>query len=201
MKWVWGTLLVAVIMLGFTAPSVAADDCGVCTTIVSLAETLLKENSTVTEIESVLDKICSAMPADAAANCHNYVQEYLPVILEMVENDYTAQQICQKLNLCPAADGGAIECLICEELAKLALNLLQQNQTETKIIAELNKLCGKLHLGSKCTDIVDQYAPLLIQLLEQYENPDKACEQLHLCGNNSTAPVRATAAVEEWLTF
>ena len=199
MKWVLVTLLITALFLGFMAPSVSADDCSVCTTVVSLADSLLKENSTVADIETVLDKICSAMPADAAAACHNYVQQFLPIIIEMLENDYTPEQICQKLNLCPA-DGGAVECFICEELAKLALNLLKQNQTESKIITELDKLCGKLHLGTKCTDIVNQYAPLLIELLEQYEDPTKACNQLHLCGNNSTAPVRPTV-VEEWIAF
>jgi len=64
---------------------------------------------------------------------------------------------------------------------------LAANKTEGQIIANLNKLCGKLgSIKAECTAVVDQYAPEIINLLMAKENPQTVCSQIGLCKNGTS---------------
>lgn len=93
--------------------------------------------------------------------------------------------------VCAVAVNSTAECAICEFLVKEIEAQLAKNKTETEIIADLDKVCS--HLGAikaECTAVVNQYAPQLIQLLLNKEDPQTVCHQVGLCKN-------ATKIVEE----
>ncbi|XP_072280080.1 prosaposin [Pyxicephalus adspersus] len=76
-------------------------------------------------------------------------------------------------------------CQICKDVIIIVGNFVKDNSTQTEILQILNKGCDLLHdpsLTSECKELVSQYYPLVIALIEQeLEDPAVACSALGLC--------------------
>lgn len=73
------------------------------------------------------------------------------------------------------------------DICKVAMNeldsILAKNATTAQIEAALNQLCDRLPGGLKdqCTSFINQYAPAILELLQQELNPTVVCDKLGLC--------------------
>ena len=72
--------------------------CDLCHLGVSYIENYLQNNHTETELENVLDNLCYKTPDSNL--CIALVNNYLPQIIELVEQKETPQEICSQLSLC-----------------------------------------------------------------------------------------------------
>jgi hypothetical protein len=72
--------------------------CDLCHLGISYIENYLQNNHTETELEDILDNLCYKTPDSNL--CIALVNNYLPQIIELVEEKETPQEICSRLNIC-----------------------------------------------------------------------------------------------------
>ena len=72
--------------------------CDLCHLGISYVENYLQNNHTETELENVLDNLCYKTPDSNL--CIALVNNYLPQIIELVEQKETPAEICSQLSLC-----------------------------------------------------------------------------------------------------
>ena len=77
-----------------------------------------------------------------------------------------------------------LKCDTCKLSINLVENYLQNNHTVTELEQILDNLCSKTPISNECTQLVNEYLPSIINLIEQKETPDEICNQIHIC--NST---------------
>ncbi len=82
----------------------------------------------------------------------------------------------------------SIKCDTCELSITAVENYLQNNHTVTELEQVLDNLCDKTPFSKDCSELVNEYLPSIINLLEQKESPSEICTQIHLC--NSTKKVK-----------
>lgn len=76
------------------------DMCGVCETVIQYVETLCEDNSTVEEIEKVLEKVCNFLPSSLQQECDQIIETYGKTIIDMIISQSTPEEICTAIGLC-----------------------------------------------------------------------------------------------------
>jgi len=72
--------------------------CDLCHLGISYIENYIQNNHTETDLENVLDNLCYKTPDSNL--CIALVNNYLPQIIELIEQKETPQEICSQLNIC-----------------------------------------------------------------------------------------------------
>jgi saposin len=75
--------------------------CEVCIQAMGVVESYLKKNSTEQEIENAIKQACSYLPSETAAQCNALVEEFLPILINLIVSEFTPNQICQAIYMCP----------------------------------------------------------------------------------------------------
>lgn len=155
-------------------------ECSLCSLAVSITEQYLDSNKTEQYIESELDSFCSHFTFNN--KCQELVSEYIPYVIELLEQKETPEQICSQIGLCssiieiyPISNDS-----ICVYVVSLAEALLETGMIETSIEKELDKACLILpeSLTTECDSIIDNYFPELIKLLEEKYPPSVICSYI-----------------------
>eukprot|EP00057_Strongylocentrotus_purpuratus_P021219 XP_011675693.1 PREDICTED: proactivator polypeptide [Strongylocentrotus purpuratus] len=177
-------------------PLEAGTECLVCEFMVSKLEDEIKENSTESEIRSVLDKVCYELPPTVRGDCDTLVAEYTERIVEYLLSQFEPKALCTALGLCDAATiakkialakkmevGDQESCILCEYIMSEIDKLLTENSTEAEIQEVLDKVCAELpsHLTAECKEFVDQYEPALLSFLTQELDPKTFCTTIGEC--------------------
>jgi len=83
-----------------------AETCLICETLVQYVEALLKENSTVTDVENIVKKICNFLPDTMKTECDTIIDEYGSLIVQYILAKYDPKEVCTMIKLC---DGAGVE--------------------------------------------------------------------------------------------
>ncbi|KYQ89751.1 saposin B domain-containing protein [Tieghemostelium lacteum] len=187
-----------------------AVECSLCEFLVSTIEKYLSGNATETQIIQFLDNDCKIF-GGLANTCQSLVNQWAPTIIAKLLNNEPPATVCQQIKLCTsssfankskkdkesqvlcllkqlAKEEDAISCTVCEFIFKEVETFVEQNQTESEIIAAVAQECNILVVPTFvqiCQSIVDQYAPQIIQYVLNQETPQSACTLLGLCGGSS----------------
>ncbi|XP_077529784.1 prosaposin [Haemaphysalis longicornis] len=168
-----------------TSPVKTADSeqCEYCETVVQYVYDALKDEKTEEMIKKALDEACFLFPEQARQECVNMVNTYFEIIVSLILQDFTPQQICQTLGLCPSTPEGQLECTFCEYALHFIQNELVANATETEVEAILEKLCSKLpkNLADECAAFVEEYGPAVMVLIAQEIDPSIVCVAIKAC--------------------
>lgn len=134
-------------------------------------------------IKGLLDEACYLFHGEARQECVNMVNTYFEIIASLILQEFTPQQICQTLGLCPSTPEGQLECTFCEYALHFIQNELVANTTEAQVEAILDKLCSKLpkELADECTAFVEEYGPAVMVLLAQEIDPSVVCVAIKAC--------------------
>ncbi len=129
-----------------------------------------------------IDNVCTHFSTDddVRQQCEVLVHLYKP-------------NICPQLPLCfdetPSEQPNAnpVECSLCKYVVTYVDTIIQNNRTEAAIEAALEKVCTILPhaLNSSCVQFVENYGPILVQLLEKYTTPDQVCVAIKACANKT----------------
>lgn len=182
--------------------------CDDCEKVIQTVKEILEKNGTQTEIEQMLkDRVCSKLGPMKAA-CIIMVDQYVPEILVLLDNDINPKQLCQLLGFCEASKTAkfqshpvlqlmllqkskkkvmnSIECQVCESLINEARELIRQKKTEDEIIEFLKtRVCSLLPAEQdQCKAAVTQYGPIIFQLLVSELDPQTVCQALGACGKS-----------------
>jgi len=84
------------------AQTITDTKCSLCDFLVGEVEILLASGVVEQKIEVVLDDLCSHLLDPMGGICMNVVSTYLPAIIEFVEENLPASEICSKIGLCPS---------------------------------------------------------------------------------------------------
>ncbi|PIK44812.1 hypothetical protein BSL78_18317 [Apostichopus japonicus] len=143
--------------------------CVLCQYVMKEVESLLAKESTISDIEAALDKVCSLMPGTLSQQCQQFVDTYTPTIVNLLVQYVPPRLVCVVLRLCmfeeapaPVLNEGANEfCAICE----FAMSELD------KILVEPNT----------------EYTKEIIFLITQSVSPKQVCAALTLCTSVDSA--------------
>ncbi|KAI3387470.1 hypothetical protein SNEBB_005919 [Seison nebaliae] len=185
-----------------TTDQVNGEGCAICEFVMKEAAQYISANSSEIEIKKVLDFVCSQMPSTISNECKAFVDEYEESIATLISMEIDPKKICTFLDLCSKKTSvHQREKIVLEKTSisgpfcgfcKLAVDLinkeLMENKTEHEIIEALTNLCDLLPKAdqSTCVSYIDEYAPYVLQLVTQMDDPEKICETINLCGASST---------------
>jgi saposin len=185
--------------------------CSACKFLVSTIEGWVSDNKTETQIEKLLEKVCSALPSSYQNVCDTLIEEYLPIVIEYLKSLVPPEQICTLIGLCTdMTNAPVLECTACKFLVGAIEGWVADNATETVIEKELEKICNLLPSSYQkiCDTIIDEYLPVIINYVEKHETPDKICQLIKMCPktqikHNSIIACDGcklmTEVIEEWL--
>jgi len=94
-------LSLALFVMLMATSAMAGTECDVCQYVVGEMETYLNGNSTLTEIETFVEKICGMYPS-YETTCQHLIKTYLPTVIEKLEADFTPEMICKDIHFCSA---------------------------------------------------------------------------------------------------
>lgn len=190
-------LLIVTTILGYVSANKeyrvgGASECGICEYVVTLGETLLQNNHTITEIETTLEKACVLLPDNLQAPCNYLVSNYLPTIIEKLEQEYPPSVVCTDLGICQSYQNVFMVCersnLTCSACLSFmnkfetTLENLIQSPTWDKIVVELETMCSKLSQteATICEMLVGTLPDIINMEISNFP-PDRVCEMVHAC--------------------
>ncbi|XP_041124402.1 prosaposin-like isoform X1 [Polyodon spathula] len=171
--------------------------CAVCEYVIKEIESMVEQEKTEESVIHAVEKVCSILPATLSAQCHDLIESYGQAIIELLLQQADPKTICTVLGLCkdasrlyiPAVDQARFKagdfCQVCKMAVSYIDGILQQNATEAEIKAAVQKVCSFLPaaMQEECDQLVEQYEPMLVQLLLQMLDPDFVCTKLGVCAS------------------
>jgi len=167
--------------------------CTICQELVRAVDDYLDDGKTQEEIIAELDILCNKLPATYATLCSSLVAQYLPVIINWLEQEMEIIDICTKIGLCknsakhivrvPAGAKNGLVCDTCKQLVSYVETLLDDGKTQAEIIALAQKLCDTIPApyGAICDSLVASFIPQIIAWLEKEIEVLDVCRKLGLC--------------------
>ncbi|XP_049665937.1 prosaposin isoform X2 [Accipiter gentilis] len=182
--------------------------CEICETMVKEVTGLLESNKTEEEIVHEMEVICYLFPVSVKDQCKDFIDVYGQALIDMLLEATNPEAVCVMLKCCAASKpsqqpvlvkpaGGF--CDICKMVVAYADKELEKNATTAEIEALLEKVChflpesvsDQVRLSSvstsainvQCVQFVEQYEPVVVQLLAEMMDPTFVCTKLGVCGS------------------
>uniref|UniRef100_A0A803W7I3 Prosaposin n=1 Tax=Ficedula albicollis TaxID=59894 RepID=A0A803W7I3_FICAL len=180
--------------------------CEICETMVKEVTGLLESNKTEEEIVHEMEVVCRLFPGSVKDQCKDFIEVYGQAVIDMLLEATSPEAVCAMLKCCAASKlpqqpvvvkpaGGF--CDICKMVVAYADKELEKNATTAEIEALLEKVCHflpesvseQVHLSSvsasainvQCVQFVEQYEPVVVQLLAEVMDPTFVCTKLGVC--------------------
>uniref|UniRef100_UPI00398F032C prosaposin-like n=1 Tax=Pristiophorus japonicus TaxID=55135 RepID=UPI00398F032C len=85
----------------WSQPTAENDICDVCKKFIAQVADLVKDKSLQDAVKDALHKGCALIPIkEFADQCNDYVDSYLPLIIQFIENELDPSVVCVALGLC-----------------------------------------------------------------------------------------------------
>ncbi|EFA80299.1 saposin A [Heterostelium album PN500] len=148
-------------------------ECPICTIVTGYVEQFVDRNSSVQEMVSALEKICSKFDQGWASQCNSLVSNYVPIIIELLAKEMTPAIICQEMKLCPVP--GQV---------RQSMNIIASQPTENKnnqlaIVPDHNSL-----LIAKRNPTARPVVNNNNNACDNEPNPDQVCGMIGLCSTH-----------------
>ncbi|KYR00463.1 saposin A [Tieghemostelium lacteum] len=190
MKSILIALLAFILIANVSAQGIT---CSLCEFVVKIGEDAVNNNKTQTQILADLEIGCKILPGKLAGDCDTLVSEYGSLVINMLINQEAPQQVCSSLKLCTSkkalvrVSGSYLECEFCDFIVDKVEQYIAGNSTQSQILAFLDKDCTYLKATTfveTCQTLVNQYAPIVIQAVEQKEPASVVCSQINVCSSS-----------------
>ncbi|XP_051504691.1 prosaposin-like isoform X2 [Myxocyprinus asiaticus] len=169
--------------------------CAICEYVIKEVEAMLEGQTSEEEIVQVVEKVCDILPSTLTAQCKDLIEAYGQAIIDLLVQEADPKTICTFLGLCnqasrtfiPEMDKARFQngglCDVCKMAVRYVDGILEQNATQAEIEDAVRKVCKFLpdSVRDECDQLVQQYEPLLVQLLLQTLDPDFVCMKLGAC--------------------
>ncbi|XP_010221929.1 PREDICTED: proactivator polypeptide [Tinamus guttatus] len=165
--------------------------CEICETVVKEVTGLLESNKTEEEIVHEMEVICYLFPMSVKDQCKDFIDVYGQAVIDMLLEATNPETVCVMLKCCASNKppqpvlvkpaGGF--CDVCKMVVAYADKELEKNATTAEIEALLEKVCHFLpeSVSDQCVQFVEQYEPVVVQLLAQMMDPTFVCTKLGVC--------------------
>jgi len=182
--------------------------CGVCTYVVGMVENYLGQNTTESDVLTLIEKDCGLLKIKSwVATCQGTVATFGPEIIQLVISKQPASVVCSEIGLCnaskvatpvavkkpiaivsadpvPKSGNDTLGCDLCEMLVSFTEKYVAANKTEGEVIDLLDDACTKLPISSwaqTCTNMVNEYGDAIVAYIVNEEPPQVVCTELRLC--------------------
>ncbi|KAE8280479.1 Prosaposin Proactivator polypeptide Saposin-A Saposin-B Saposin-C Saposin-D Precursor [Larimichthys crocea] len=169
--------------------------CAICEFVMKQLESMLEDQTTEEEVIQAVEKVCTFLPDSLKGQCKDLIETYGQAIIELLVQQADPKTVCTVLALCNDAKrvyvaaldqtrfkvGGY--CEVCKKAITYVEEILEKNATEAQIEEAVRKACSFLpeSLQAECDQLVEQYEPVLVQLLLQMLDPDFVCMKVGAC--------------------
>ncbi|KAL0489559.1 proactivator polypeptide [Acrasis kona] len=169
-----------------------ASTCALCTFFVTSVESYLQTNTTVLQMEALLNKICFALPDAVQPQCLMMVAQ-LPELVKYIESQYTPAAVCKMVKLCDdnnapvpkPASNDAQTCALCTFGVDSVEQYLSQNSTQQEIVTRLTYVCQLApQVARPSCDYFVQQIPAVVKYIEAEYPAKKVCQLMRLCDAN-----------------
>lgn len=169
--------------------------CDMCIELTEYIEALLKDQKIEEEIKKLVAGICQMLPAQMSSVCSALINQYVPLIIEWIEQGIESIDICHKLGFCPQGVvkdvvkarapivpvNAESKCELCQSFFKWAASQLQTVTVDT-VWELVSKTCASVpYLKEFCQTITEENIKQIVDLIHSEETPRKACEWLQVC--------------------
>ncbi|XP_072293528.1 prosaposin isoform X2 [Eucyclogobius newberryi] len=169
--------------------------CTICEFVMKQLEQMLQDQVTEAEVIQAVEKVCTLLPKSLTKQCEDLIETYGQAIIDLLVQQADPKTVCTVMGLCSGSSGGSMAALdqtrfkvggYCD-VCKLAVNyidgILEQNATEAQIEDAVKKVCNFLPppYQDECKQLIEQYEPMLVQLLLQMMDPDFVCMKVGAC--------------------
>ncbi|XP_056251389.1 prosaposin [Seriola aureovittata] len=169
--------------------------CAICEFVMKQLESMLEDQTTEEEVIQAVEKVCTFLPSSLTAQCKDLIETYGQAIIELLVQQADPKTVCTVLALCndasrayvPALDQARFKaggyCDVCKMAVTYIDRILEKNATEAQIEEAVRKACSFLpdSLQTECDQMIQQYEPMLVQLLLQMLDPDFVCMKVGAC--------------------
>jgi len=166
--------------------------CTICTTIVDKIEQVIVSTKVESEVIELVKKLCVKLPVPYSTLCDSLVAQYVPIIMQWLEQGLEKIEICKKLGFCPKenevlarfqAQTDGMACTICTFAVEQIEKVMVSTKVESEVIELVKKLCVKFPApySTLCDSLVAQYVPQIMQWLEQGIEKLEICQKIKLC--------------------
>jgi len=179
-------------------PMVRARDspqCAICEFVMKQLESTLSDQTTEEEVIHQVEKVCKLLPSSLSAQCQDLIETYGQAIIELLVQQADPKTVCTVLGLCKDASRAYIPvmdlarfksggfCDVCKMAVRYIDGILEKNATEAQIEDAVRKVCNFMPeaVRTECDQLVEQYEPMLVQLLLQMLDPDFVCMKVGAC--------------------
>uniref|UniRef100_A0A672LIQ7 Prosaposin-like n=1 Tax=Sinocyclocheilus grahami TaxID=75366 RepID=A0A672LIQ7_SINGR len=155
--------------------------------ITKMVEEMIQDHTSEEEIVQAVEKVCNILPSTLKAQCKDLIETYGQAIIELLMQEADPKTICSFLALCNGVSHQRFEaggfCDVCKMAVRYVDGILEQNATQAEIEDAVMKVCNFLPdaVRDECHQLIEQYEPLLVQLLLQTLDPDFVCMKLGAC--------------------
>jgi saposin len=188
MNTLWKALLISA--LCFSAVLAAPQDstCDSCTYVVGVIESWVESNSTVEEIDQLLDTWCSFVPQFNSI-CDQLVQFGVAELIQLIQQSENPTQVCTQIGLCTSSSLKTkvrdTNCFLCEQVIGAIEGWIDSQSTIQEIESNLQTLCSFVPgFSATCDAIIDAGVPSVVNWIITAENSTVVCTQLGLCGSS-----------------
>ncbi|XP_059374089.1 prosaposin-like [Carassius carassius] len=167
--------------------------CALCEFVMKKVEEMIKDRTSEGEIVQAVEKVCNFLPSTLTAQCKDLIETYGKAIIELLVQEADPKTVCSFLGLCSGISHVSVMdkqrfeagdfCDVCKMAVRYVDGILEQNATQAEIEDALMKVCNFLPeaFRDECHQLIEQYEPLLVQLLLQTLDPDFVCMKLGAC--------------------
>jgi len=185
------TILSLLIIFSLAVSINAQSNCATCELIVNFVESYVASNASQQQIIQGLEVFCSLL-GPAEQQCDQIVEQYVPVIIQYINAQYSPQEICTILGFCTSGKRGYTPivkardnqlCTVCLLIVQVGETYLQNNGTKQQLEAFLDAFpCSWMgSLVDSCVTFINNYVPQAVDWLVQNEPPQVVCSQMGLC--------------------
>ena len=201
--------------------------CDMCTKVVQYIEQLIVDQTVESEIVTLVEQLCNNFPSPYSTLCDTVVEQYLPVIMQWIEQGIEALDICTNIGLCTATKAKKVArfpgkialpknykngfgCDMCTKIIGYVESLLKDQTVESEIASLVDQLCTTFSspYSELCKTVIDTYLPLILQWLEEGLEALDICTKIGLCTTTKQSlriPVKedntACETCEKWFQW
>lgn len=168
--------------------------CAACLQVVQYIERQLEKGVVVEHITALVQEFCKKEFSESLLDlCNQLAIDYVPLICQWLDQELQTEHICTKLGYCavpPAKKQKKVKanlvvansiCDTCKDVVAYIEQLLKDGKVEAEIIKLATQMCEKTPLPSVCVAVVQQYVPLIMELIGQGIETLDICVNIGLC--------------------
>ncbi|XP_055324884.1 prosaposin-like isoform X3 [Sitodiplosis mosellana] len=161
--------------------------CVVCQMIAVNLDDLLRENSTIEQIDHAIHTVCKYVPKKYSAKCEDFVENYAELAISYLLSA-SPKELCLGLNFCRAdvkkdtSHRDILECGVCSAVVDaLATVYSHDGSKEMDVVSETTCNLIPLKHQKECIELMDVYGVSLSILLNRSEKQSEVCEKIGKC--------------------